>query len=485
MKYIKMFKEASKKIFSIILLFGLILPIFCFMPAKNIFAEDLAAQCAAVTESNSGCPNLNSADCKALLQRCSDYYDQQSAKLSEDITKTSQQKNTLANQIAGLKKKIQNLEYQISQGNVMVKDLSLQIADTQDSIDKTAGQIGNTQKQIANILQTIYEEDKKPSFVVLLEGSLSDFFGNLAYLEGLNARANSLIESNKNLKTYLEGQHEKMSDNVGRLQKTIALQTLQKQENEKNKKEQDTYLKLTEQQYQLQVASKQAIDERAAKIKSMLFQMVGVEKVPTFGEALEIAKTVGANVGIRPAFLLAIISQESAIGRNVGQCVLTDNKGNGKKISTGVALAYPRAMHPTRDIPPFIQIVAKLGKDPYNTPISCWIYDVRKGQPYGYGGAMGPAQFIPSTWNLFAGRIEKIIGRSANPWVITDAFTAAGLYLGDLGAKSKTASAEKNAASRYYGGSSAYANSVYNRASCIQTFIDEGTMSSSCENLIF
>jgi len=57
----------------------------------------------------------------------------------------------------------------------------------------------------------------------------------------------------------------------------------------------------------------------------MLFQMVGVSKVPTFGEALDVAKSVANLVSIRPAFLLAIISQESAIGRNVGQCMLTDS----------------------------------------------------------------------------------------------------------------------------------------------------------------
>ena len=447
-------------------------------------AGDLGTQCAAISDSNTGCPNISSADCKVLLQKCADYYDQQSEQLAQDLTKTSQQKNTLQTAISKLKNKIQGLQADINQGKIMVKDLNVQISDTEVSINKTATEIQNSQNQLATILRSVYEEDQKPSFIVLFEGSLSDFFSNLAYLESLNSKVSDLLENTKNLKSYLQGQQIKMGDNVDQLQKTIALQTLQKKQNEQNQQQQNQYLKLTEAQYQQQLKDKQDIEQKSAKIKAMLFQTLGVSKVPTFGEALEVAKTAANMVGIRPAFLLAIISQESAIGRNVGQCMLTNaDTGEGKKVSSGAATI--RVMKPTRDIPPFFTITAALGKDPYNTPVSCWIPAYVRGVPTGWGGAMGPAQFIPSTWNLFADRLKNILGASADPWGIKDSFTAAGLYLSDLGASAQTASAESRAASRYYGGSSAYARSVASRASCIQTFIDNGTMSTDCQNLIF
>ena len=400
------------------------------------------------------------------------------------MTKTTQQKNTLQNQISILKKKVQNLEYQISQSNVMVKDLSLQIDDTEFSINKTSVKIDDSQAQIKNILRAVYEEDQKPSVQILLEGNLSDFFDNLAYLESLNSQVSGLLESTKDLKSYLEGQKDKMDGEVGQLQKTIALQSLQKKENEQNKKEQEQYLKLTEAQYQQQLKEKNEAETKASKIKAQLFQMLGVSKVPTFGEALEVAKTAANMTGIRPAFLLAIISQESAIGKNVGQCVLVDAAtGTGKRISTGAAVI--RVMKPSRDIPPFMQITSSLGRDPMNTPVSCWISAYVSGSPSGWGGAMGPAQFIPSTWNLFTDRLKALLGASPDPWGIKDSFTAAGLYLADLGALAQTSAKESSAASRYYGGSSAYARSVMSRAGCIQTFIDNGTMSTSCQNLIF
>jgi membrane-bound lytic murein transglycosylase B len=123
-------------------------------------------------------------------------------------------------------------------------------------------------------------------------------------------------------------------------------------------------------------------------------------------------------------------------------------------------------------------ITAALGRDPYNTAVSCPL-------SIGYGGAMGPAQFIPSTWKLYTDEIESQLGRPGDPWAILDSFTAAGIYLADLGATAKTTAKEKTAASRYYGGSSSYANQVLKRATCIQSFIDSGSMSDSCESLIF
>ena len=145
------------------------------------------------------------------------------------------------------------------------------------------------------------------------------------------------------------------------------------------------------------------------------------------------------------------------------------------------------------------------------TPVSCWIANCAtyyNGQlylsgatvnaqggincsksgyvPYGWAGAMGPAQFIPSTWVLFEDRIRTYTGsETPNPWNVKDAFTASALYLFDLGASAKTSATELNAASRYYGGSSSYARQVATRADCIQGFIDSGKMSSYCNDLIF
>jgi membrane-bound lytic murein transglycosylase B len=125
-------------------------------------------------------------------------------------------------------------------------------------------------------------------------------------------------------------------------------------------------------------------------------------------------------------------------------------------------------MKPGRDIKPFLDLASRLGFDPKTKPVSC-------PQTGGYGGAMGPSQFIPSTWAGLESRIAKMAGVSIpDPWIPHDAFFASGIYLADLGAGAGGYTAESTAAAKYYAGSAwktrgkSYALSVMSHADDIQ-----------------
>ena len=108
-------------------------------------------------------------------------------------------------------------------------------------------------------------------------------------------------------------------------------------------------------------------------------------------------------------------------------------------------------MKPDRDQEPFIAITKELGRDPDITPVSCPMRD-KKGKRVGWGGAMGPAQFIPSTWMGYKAKVSTITGKSpADPWDIRDAFMAAALLLKNNGADS-TKDGQWKAAMRYFSG---------------------------------
>jgi len=417
-------------------------------------ASDLEKKCQ-LDSIEKECEDMSKDDCRQLLEECASYLEEKSDLIDQDINKTESEKKTLENQIYILNNKIKQLDYQIYQNNLMIKDLNFQIGDTETSIDKTTLKIEESKDQLATIIREVYEQDQKSLVEILLaEKELSDFFTDLTALDALNSRNKDLLEDIKSLKVQLEGQREALDTEKGDLENIVTLQVLQKQESAKIKEEKNYYLRLTEAEYQKYVQEKKEVEDTAAEIRSRIFELIGVPEAPTFGEAYEMAKNVESITGVRPAFLLAILAQESNIGKNVGQCYLKDpNTGSGIVAYNGREVS--RVMKPSRDVPHFLTITKELGRDPYNTPVSC-------PMSYGYGGAMGPAQFIPSTWMIFRERLEGITDREPDPWNIKDAFLAAALYLSDYGAAKQTYNDEFNAALSYFAGPGWYNSSYRN-----------------------
>ncbi len=208
--------------------------------------------------------------------------------------------------------------------------------------------------------------------------------------------------------------------------------------------------------------------KRTNEILSKEFELLFVEEKITFGEALENAKYVEKITGTRPAFLMGIFQEELALEK-ADMCYLTNLK-TGEGVRAVDSEKRLKTMHPTRDLPLFINIMEELGKDPLNTLVTC-------PMSFGWGGAMGPADFIPSTWMLYKDKIENITNKPANPWDIKDAFLAGGLYLSDSGTKLKTEQGEWDAAMIYFSGSASsphtfYAEGALEWANKIQSDID-------------
>jgi hypothetical protein len=302
--------------------------------------------------------------------------------------------------------------------------------------------------------------------VMLSKQNLSEFFGDLATYHNIKESLSESLEILHNIKrdtSDQKGQLEGKQETEAEMKRIQELQRLEAEAKEKQKEQILTVTRGEERQYQALLESQQ---RTAAQLRNALFQLLGGGGAIPFPEAIRLAKYAGDVTGVKPETILAILEQETNLGANLGSCLFTDQSS-----------ARP-VMHPTRDEPPFLALAKILGFDPYTRKVSCPLY--RNGERIGWGGAMGPSQFIPSTWAIYGGlvntgngwaysqasdAIRRINGTSApaNPFNNQDAFIATALLMRDNGADGTNAG-DRLAALRYYsgwGGATNPANAFY------------------------
>jgi membrane-bound lytic murein transglycosylase B len=321
------------------------------------------------------------------------------------------------------------------------KKLSLEKALTQNSIDAAQGNIADINRAIASSAQKIasqriimaellrdMDHSEKSNWQIFASGStLSSIFDAVRNAELVH---NSVRETVRAVREEQGALAQKRNDLEKRREEAILYQELQMRE---------------EFALQEEIARQKALHEYAGKrtqifqdllrrselatssLQQEFFDREGVGKAMPFAEAWNRADAVAKQLGIRTALLLALVAQESRFGEHQGS-------GNWKD-----------DMHPSQWAA-LQQIAQGLGLDLDAIPVS-------KKPDYGWGGALGPAQFLPSTWLIYEDGIRRITGHTfPSPWNIDDAFAGAALKLAEAGATSKTAQAERKAALMYFAG---------------------------------
>lgn len=388
------------------------------------------------------------------------------------VDQLAAQGKSLSGEVTALNAQIKKAQLQVQATQVAIKQIDSNITIHQRTISSLSEKLENEKDSLAQILRRTNEIDTM-SLVELAFASddISTLLGDLDSYVFVKRALGDSYEEITGTKLQTEGEKSALEEQRKQQQEVAQLQLAAKakvQEQQQAKQNLLTVTKGQESKYQEIVATKQ---RSAAQIRAELFGLAGGSGKIPLPTAIEYAKTASRITGVRAAFILAILSQETDLGANVGQCLVTNlDTGDGKGKNTGTP--FSGVMKSPRDTVPFKQIMDALGRDWSTTPVSC-------PQPGGYGGAMGPTQFIPSTWIGLQDRIKSALGVAAtDPWNPLHAIVASGLYLSAVGGAGGNYTAEHTAAAKYYAGGAwasagqAYANSVMDKAAAFQNDID-------------
>jgi len=391
-------------------------------------------------------------------------YDQ----LQEEIVKwqgilkdTQTKAKGIQGDISGLNAKIKEAELTIKAKNIAISRIGGQIEQKNKTITVLEAKVNRGKESLAQLIRKTDQINSYTLPEVLLAGrNLSEFFQDLDSFNSIHRSMEEHFNVIQEVKATTE--KEKQDLDAKKNQEADAKYVVETKRktisaSQKEKTQLLTVTKKEEKAYQGVLAERQA---RAATIRAALFRLRDTEGI-NFGQALEYATNASKATGVRAALILAILTQESDLGKNQGSCIVK-NLENGDGVGKNTGNSFARIMLAPRDTVPFKNITSRLGIDWQTQPVSCpparTFFSGR-----GFGGGMGPSQFIPSTWELFKGRVGPAVGVSADqadPWNPLHAFTATAIYMEDLGAISGSYSAERNAACRYYSGSACKAGRV-------------------------
>lgn len=386
-----------------------------------------------------------SAEERAALQAQLDQIERDIANNKGTLSELQKQRTSLERDIAVLDNRIKIAQQQIRQTDLTLRQIQTDITDKQQAMRLVDEKVQKGEDSLAQILRRTREiDDLSIATLALAAGSISDVFEQIDSYESIQRALGQSFEEMARYKLELQDRKKALEEKEGEAKSVRTAQVIARQAIEEDEREKQGILTATkgqEKTYQQIIADKQ---KQADAIRAALFGLRDTGAIP-FGTAYDYAKQASAGTGVPAAMILAILTQETNLGANQGSCYVK-NLTTGDGVGKNTGRAFSKVMAAPRDTVPFQTITDALGMDWSTTPVSC-------PQSVGYGGAMGPSQFIPSTWMLYKTRLSNLTGESfPNPWNARTAISATALYLEDVGGDSTSRTALRNAACKYFSG---------------------------------
>jgi hypothetical protein len=363
---------------------------------------------------------LSQKEYDAVMEICDSEIEESSGKLKQ----IRGEAYGIKNKISQLDREIRISESYINKKIAAANRLKTNTKLTQEDIEN----LNVEQKKINDSLKLlIFQRNQIESNTViealLSKKTLSEFFDGVNTAAFLEKRISTQIKKRAKEISDLERLTSELEERE-LLERELAqdkrLETNRVKKNKQYRKELLDILKKEEGGIVLKIAGNE--DAKRA-ILARQFAVASGEKV-TFGEAYKIINAYKDRLKMDPAFVLAILFQESGwggkIGGNIGQCTYNQKNSHGSKKSGLTVMKDSQKKA-------YLQIMSDLGLDANSQKISCPI-----PSDGSYGGAMGPAQFIPNTWVGTRKTAATIIGKGyekMSPFDNRDSFVSSGVLL--------------------------------------------------------
>lgn len=384
---------------------------------------------------------------RAELEQQLQQLEKEAQELDKHLAVIGEEKRTLNNETEKVNTEIKRRELEIKRLALIIRKTGTEIGDKTAGIATLSRKIGKNRKALASSLFLLYTSGQDNALLVLLKNkNLSDFFSALYGLERVQDTIENSLDEFKEERELLEKKKTELEEFEEEQQDLKALQEVERRLLAQKKKEKEDLLRITKGKESL---FQQLLKSKQRDIATLRTQLFYLEKTGiTAEDAIRFADLAAKRAGIRTAFLLALLEVETGKQFEDGVISVGTNLGTGswktdlyncyiRLRKTGTAESEKRAL---------FQITGALNLDPDKVPVS------RKPN-YGCGGAMGPAQFLPTTWLRFSDQVAELTGHNPpSPWNVEDAFTAAAIFLSQAGASSQTTAGELRAARTYISG---------------------------------
>lgn len=388
--------KKQKKKFFFLLLGGIFLALVSVVPGKNIAQAD-----------------CNPDDVGCLKE--------EESKILERLKKESKKEDVLQQNLNQINTNLTSTQQIIQRTQVLLNEATQTIGQKEQEIANLEQQLTFEKEVLKGLIRELYSlGDVSLPEIMLTGGSVLSLFQESDNLLSAQEKMQSIIVDINEMKTKVAGEKIALENVKKDQERLLVIKNQQKQSLVADQI--DTREDLEDQQ-----ATISELNDKLAELRKDLSDFLG-ESI-TAKDIQDAAKIASNATGVRKDFLLGELVVETNLGRFTGGCTYKNTK-----------------MH-SYDIPVFKSIMKELKYDLNEKKISC------APKSGGYGGAMGVAQFIPSTWNGWKSRIAAKTGHTPpNPWSITDGVMGMALKLAAGGATSK--SGEKAASMIYYCGTS-------------------------------